>query len=87
MSVTDSITTLTIAADHWDGDGPPFWPVFPFLWFLFVVGVIATFVIVRRRACEGAPRRSGEARLAEMYAAGEINEEDYRSRRAVLREK
>ena len=88
MSVTDSITTLAITADRWDGDGPPdFWPVFPVLWFLFLVGAIATIVYFRRRACEGAPRRSGEARLAEMYAAGEISEEDYRSRRAVLREK
>lgn len=87
MSV-DSLTSLVITADRWDGEGPPdFWPVFPILWLLFVVGVIATAVYVRRRACEGAPRRAGEARLAELYATGDISEEDYRSRRAVLREK
>ncbi len=34
-----------------------------------------------------APRRSGEARQAEIYAAGEISDEDYRTRRSVLREK
>ena len=88
MSVTDTLTTLLITADRWDGDGPPaYWPIFPILWFLVIAGIIATVVILRRRSCEGAPRRAGEARLAEMYAAGEISDEDYRSRRSVLREK
>ena len=87
MSVTDTMTTLAITADHWDGDRPDFWPVFPILWFLIVAGIIATVIYFRRRSCEGAPRRAGEARLAEMFAAGEISDEDYRSRRAVLREK
>ncbi|RHW26478.1 SHOCT domain-containing protein [Nocardioides immobilis] len=88
MSVTDSITTLVVTADRWDGDGPPaFWPIFPILWFLVIAGIIAAVVVLRRRSCEGMPRRAGEARLAEMYAAGEISEEDYRARRTVLREK
>ena len=82
------VTTATIAADHWDGDGPPaFWPIFPILWFLFIVGTIAAISYFRSRSCGFAPRRSGEARLAELYAAGEINEEDYRTRRSVLRER
>jgi len=82
------ITTAALAADRWDGDGPPaFWPIFPILWFLFFVGAVATVAYFRRRSCGYAPRRSGEARLAEMYAAGEISEEDYRTRRDVLREK
>jgi len=85
MSV--ALVTTTIAADHWNGDGPPaFWPIFPILWFLFFVGAIATIAFFRRRSCGFAPRRAGEARLAEMYAAGEISEEDYRTRRSVLRE-
>ena len=87
MSVTETITTLAITADHWDGDRPGFWPIFPILWFLIVAGIIATAIYLRRRGCEGAPRRAGEARLAEMFAAGEISDEDYRTRRAVLREK
>ena len=88
MSVTDTITTVAITADHWDGDGPPdFWPVFPILWFLIITGIVATAIYFRRRGCEGVPRRAGESRLAEMYAGGEISEEDYRTRRAVLRER
>lgn len=88
MSVTDSITTLAITADHWDGEGPPdFWPIFPILWFLFFLGAIAAIVYFRNRSCGSAPRRTGEARLAELYAAGEISDEEYRSRRGVLREK
>ena len=87
MSVSD-LTTLAITADRWDGDGPPaFWPIFPILWFLFLVGVIAAIMWFRGRSCDSAPRRSGEARLAELYAAGEISDEDYRARRSVLREK
>jgi putative membrane protein len=86
MSV--ALITTVITADRWDGDGPPaFWPIFPILWFLFFIGAIATIAYFRRRSCGLAPRRSGEARLAEMYATGEISEEDYRTRRSVLREK
>lgn len=88
MSVTETITTLAITADHWDGDGPPvFWPVFPILWFLCIVGVTTLVILWRRRQCEASPRRAGEARLAEKFAAGEISDEDYRTRRDVLREK
>jgi putative membrane protein len=87
MSVTDSITTLVITADHWDGDGPPFWPIFPILWFLAFITFATLVVLLRRRHCGYAPRRSGEARLAEMYATGEISDEEYRARRSVLRER
>ena len=89
MSVTETITTLAITADHWDGDGPPvFWPIFPILWFLFIVGRRDPGDLLSApRQCEASPRRAGEARLAEMFAAGEISDEDYRTRRDVLREK
>jgi len=88
MSVTDTITTIAVTADRWDGDGPPaFWPIFPILWFLLIAGIIATAIYFRRRGCEGVPRRAGEARLAELFAAGEISDEEYRTRRSVLREK
>lgn len=88
MSVIETITTLAITADHWDGDGPPaFWPIFPILWFLLIVGGATLLILWRRGRWEASPRRTGEARLAEMFAAGEINDEDYRTRRDVLREK
>jgi uncharacterized membrane protein len=85
-----TITTLAIA-DHgpWrDHDGPPeFWPVFPLLWLLVLAAVVATAIVVSRRSRAAQPRCAGETRLAERYAAGEIDEEEYRTRRAVLREK
>ncbi|MDZ5619457.1 SHOCT domain-containing protein [Nocardioides bizhenqiangii] len=86
MSVTDSISTLAITADRWDGDRTDFWPIFPILWFLFIAGIIVAAVLYHRRNRDIGPRRAGEARLAERYAAGEIGEEEYRTRRDVLRE-
>jgi putative membrane protein len=73
---------------HWIGPGP-WWPVFPFLWLLFVVALFATFGFLGRRrfgrmqAWSG--QRAGEARLAERYAAGEIDEQEYERRLGTLR--
>jgi putative membrane protein len=79
------ITQLAVAtADHWDGPGP-WWPIFPILWFLFIGGVITAFFIAGRRRARFSGQRAGERRLAERYAAGEINEEEYAARRAFLR--
>ena len=97
MSNNETVATV-VADDHWgpwrengpwqDGGGPPaFWPIFPILWFLVIAGIITAIVLFgRKRAAEG-PRRTGEARLAARYAAGEIEEDEYRARREVLREK
>ena len=84
------MTTLLSAAaanDHWDGPGP-WWPIFPLLWFLFIVALFATFGFFGRRrgGCGYGGGRGGLDRLAERYAAGEIDETEYRNRRAVLEE-
>ena len=83
------ITTLTTAAitvaDHWDGDRPDWWPIFPIMWFLIIVGAIIAAVVISRRHRDAAGPRAGEAVLAQRYAAGEIDEEEYAARRAVLR--
>ena len=77
-------TFLTLlSTDTWHHDGPPFWPIFPLLWFAFIATVIF-FVVRRGGRCGG---RSGEARLAERFANGEIGVEEYHERRAVLRGK
>lgn len=73
------------AADRWDGPGP-WWPIFPALWLLVVAAIITTAVLTGRRNARRAGSRSGEGRLAERYAAGEISEQEYRERLAVLRE-
>ena len=87
MSVTETITVLALDADRWGEDRPEFWPIFPILWFLFIIGLIVAAVLYHRRNSEISARRAGEARLAERYAAGEIGDEEYRTRRGVLREK
>lgn len=66
---------------------PPWWPIFPIFW-LLVIGLVVFFVVRRRRwgGCGYGYGRSGLDRLAERYAAGEIDETEYRSRREVLEE-
>ncbi len=69
--------TAVLLATH-DGSWFPFVPLFFFgLW-------IVVFVVARRRWGRGC-RPSGESVLAERYARGEIDEQEYRERRAVLR--
>lgn len=85
--------TLTTLAAHggdgpWmDGGGPPF-PFFliPFFWLLVLATVIALVVLGRRRREARAGRRAGERLLAERFADGSIDEDEYRARRAVLRQ-
>jgi putative membrane protein len=74
--------------------GAGWWPIIPILWFVFIVGlfiVIARFGWRGRRhwyAEEWAGRgvQAGKARLAERFASGEIDEQEYRARLAVLDE-
>jgi putative membrane protein len=77
-------TALLIAShDGWDHgpDGP--WP-FPFLFLGFWLVAIGTFLWFRRR--DGG-RRTGQAVLAERYARGDIDADEYRARRDVLQGK
>ena len=61
------------------------WFVFPIFWFLFIFGLIF-FLRRRRGGCYHHGWRSGESVLAERYARGEINEQEYRERQEVLRQ-
>ena len=88
---TLTLTTITWLADNdwqnrWNGDGPPF-PLFlfPLFWLLVVAAVVTTWLLTRRSREAAAGRRSGEQVLAERYAAGEIDAEEYDDRLAVLR--
>lgn len=70
------------------GDGPLFpFVLIPLFWLLLLGGIAVAVVIGRRRRDRLAGATSGERVLAERYAAGEIDDNEYRSRRAVLREK
>ena len=79
------IPSTTLLADRWEGDRPDWWPVFPILWFLVLVGGITAAFLYHRRHRDLAGTRAGEAVLAQRYAAGEIDEEEYAARLAVLR--
>lgn len=77
-------STLLTNHDHWDGPGP-WWPLIPLFWFAFIFIAFALLGrFGRRRWHRGS--YSGEAKLAERFAAGEIDETEYRTRLAVLRE-
>ncbi|GEK81371.1 SHOCT domain-containing protein [Agrococcus baldri] len=67
------------------GGGFPFW-IFPILWFVLIAGAIALFWFGRRRRERWAGRRAGEQALAERFANGDIDAEEYRARREVLRQ-
>jgi hypothetical protein len=66
---------------------PPWWPIFPLLGLLVIAAVVFTALrFGRRRGYGPGHGRGGLDRLAERYAAGEIDETEYRNRRAVLEE-
>lgn len=69
----------------WDGAGPPgFWPVIPIVWGLVWLAVIATVVTLLWRRGAG-DTRSARSALADRFARGDIDEQEYRERLTVLR--
>lgn len=76
---------LLADSNRWSGSH--WWPVFPILWLLVIGGVIWFVIAGRRRRFQVAGTLHGESRLAERFAAGEVDEQEYRERLAVLREK
>ena len=73
------LTTLAAAHRGWDWEPAPWFLVFPVL---FWTAVIVALVLAWRRW----RRRDGESTLADVFARGEITEDEYRARLAVLRE-
>jgi putative membrane protein len=73
-----------LAVHHW-GHGPGWWFLIPLLFW----GTIVFFLVrgFRRWGRFGPGWRSGEAVLAERYAKGEIDADEYRHRLTVLRER
>jgi putative membrane protein len=79
-----TFSTTLAESDYWNGPGA-WWPVFPLLWLLLIATVITLFVRSGRNRSRFGGIRSGEARLAERFANGEITEQEYRERLAVLK--
>lgn len=69
---------------------PPVWAgvVGVILWLLFWAAVITAGIVLWRRYARSRPKvgDSALAVLAERYARGEIEEDEYRQRAGVLRE-
>lgn len=92
MTILETLpATNTALGAGYDGTwhGPyVWWPIFPLLWLLVVISAIALFGWFGRRRWRqvGAQSglRAGEARLAERYASGEIDEREYEQRLATL---
>ena len=88
--LTETLTQLTAHGPYddaaWQGGGF-FFPLFPLLFLLIIIGAISFGAIRRRRFAAAAPRRDAESALGERFARGEIDEDEFRARRAVLREK
>jgi putative membrane protein len=75
-------TATLLAEHHWRHDA--WFPWFPLIPLLLVTLWIA--LIVRFRRCwDHCGTRGGEQVLAERFARGEIDEREYRERRATLR--
>ena len=71
---------LTAYGPPWHDHASAWWPVFPIgfgLFWLLVLG--GAFYLLSKRP------KGPERMLAERYARGEIDEEEYRERLAVLR--
>ena len=77
------MTIAQLFASNHDHDWFPFFPLIP----LFFIGLwVLLFATVGRR-WRHHPRRAGESVLAERYARGEIDAQEYRERRTTLRNK
>lgn len=66
-----------------------FWPIFPIFWILFWIAAVTLFVKARRKGVWGGapPSRTASAEqiLAERYARGEMDDEEYLQRSSVLK--
>ncbi|MFQ6330365.1 hypothetical protein ACLMAL_30100 [Nocardia sp. CWNU-33] len=82
MNIFTQPETLTFLADHYDNGWHP-WPFFWIFPLLFWVAFLVVVFVVRRRFIG---QQSGIGALRTAFARGEITEDQYRSRLAVLRE-
>ncbi|WP_063022209.1 SHOCT domain-containing protein [Nocardia niwae] len=83
MNIFTRPEAVSFLADAYDGAWHP-WPFFWILPLLFWLTAVTVLVVLVRRRFIG--HASGVGALRTAYARGEITEEQYRSRLAVLSE-
>jgi putative membrane protein len=87
MRVMQLLSTA-ILADSWHHDGPGWWIVFVLLFWALVIGSVV--FVLRSRGGWGPPRAQVDRETAldvldTRYARGEIDADEYRERRSVLK--
>jgi putative membrane protein len=76
---------MNTLAHAWDDGGPGPWILlFPLIWAAIVIGAVWLLRRTVWRGGRGPGAHSPLALLGRRFAAGEIDEEEYRHRRAVL---
>ena len=76
-----------VLGQMWDGDrmGRGWWWVMGIGWLIFLVVIVILAVVLVRGSANGRSRGSADDILAERFARGEIDDDEYRRRRAALR--
>ncbi|MGF1645911.1 MAG: SHOCT domain-containing protein [Kineosporiaceae bacterium] len=74
----------------WHGDGSWWSWIFMLVWVMLFWTLVIVGIVVSVRVVQGGPRRGSSAPaaeqiLAERFARGEIDENEFRSRREALR--
>lgn len=79
-------TPLLAQPGPWhDHGGPGWWLIFPIAFGLFWIAIaVGAFTLLRRRTAPPDPRTKAEGLLAERFARGDIDEDEYYMRLATL---
>lgn len=79
-----SSAALAPGTSHW-ASPDAWWPVLPLLCLLVLSTGVAVAVLLIHHTVQRPRTLPAQAKLARRYAAGDITEEQYRERLAVLR--
>ena len=76
-----------VLGQMWDGDhmGRGWWWVMGIGWLIFLAVLVVLAVVLVRGFTSDRARGSADDILAERFARGEIDEDEYRRRRSALR--
>jgi putative membrane protein len=85
MNLIPFLDLIPVVAAVDRGDFWFFWPLIPLFWILVVFFVLRFVVFRGRRGWQPSPMDRARGTLAERYARGEIDAEEYRRRSQELR--